>query len=63
LELYERRRLRRANQVVALSRQATRGVQIENPLLCAFRDTLMSLLPRRLVVRVQDATLAPEAVS
>jgi 2-polyprenyl-6-methoxyphenol hydroxylase-like FAD-dependent oxidoreductase len=63
LELYERRRLRRANQVVALSRQATRGVQIENALLCAFRDTLMSLLPRRLVVRVQDATLAPDVVS
>jgi 2-polyprenyl-6-methoxyphenol hydroxylase-like FAD-dependent oxidoreductase len=61
-ELYERRRLRRANQVAALSRQATRGVQIENPLLCAIRDGLMSVLPRRLVVRVQDATLAPDSV-
>jgi 2-polyprenyl-6-methoxyphenol hydroxylase-like FAD-dependent oxidoreductase len=61
-ELYERRRLRRANQVVAVSRQATRGVQIENLVLCAFRDGLMSVLPARLVMRVQDATLAPESM-
>jgi 2-polyprenyl-6-methoxyphenol hydroxylase-like FAD-dependent oxidoreductase len=60
-ELYERWRLRRANQVVAESRQATRGVQIENPLLCAFRDGLISLIPQWVVVKVQDATLAAES--
>jgi 2-polyprenyl-6-methoxyphenol hydroxylase-like FAD-dependent oxidoreductase len=62
-QLYERRRLRRANREVTLSRQATRGVQIENPLLCAFRDGLMSLMPRLLIVRIQDATLAADTVS
>ncbi len=59
--LYERRRLRRANREVAMSRQATRGVQIDNPLLCILRDSFMSLLPSRLILRIQDATLAPEA--
>ena len=45
---------------MTLSRQATRGVQIDNPLLCAFRDGLMSLMPRPLIVRIQDATLAAD---
>jgi 2-polyprenyl-6-methoxyphenol hydroxylase-like FAD-dependent oxidoreductase len=57
-ELYERRRVRRANREVAMSRQATRGVQIGNPVLCALRDGFMRLLPRRLIVKMQDATLA-----
>ena len=56
-QLYEGRRVRRANREVAMSRQATRGVQIDNPVLCALRDGFMGLLPRRLVVRMQDATL------
>jgi 2-polyprenyl-6-methoxyphenol hydroxylase-like FAD-dependent oxidoreductase len=60
-QLYERRRLRRANREVAMSRQATRGVQIDNPLLCVVRDGFMRLLPRRLISRIQDATLAPDA--
>ena len=60
-QLYERRRLRRANREVAMSRQATRGVQIDNPLLCTLRDSFMSLMPRRLILRIQDATLASEA--
>jgi 2-polyprenyl-6-methoxyphenol hydroxylase-like FAD-dependent oxidoreductase len=60
-ELYERRRLRRANREVVMSRQATRGVQIDNSLLCALRDGFMSVLPRRLILRIQDATLAPDA--
>jgi 2-polyprenyl-6-methoxyphenol hydroxylase-like FAD-dependent oxidoreductase len=59
-KLYERRRLRRANRVVAAARQATRGVQIDNPLLCTLRDTFASLLPRWLVLRMLDATLAAE---
>jgi 2-polyprenyl-6-methoxyphenol hydroxylase-like FAD-dependent oxidoreductase len=58
LQLYERRRVPRANREVALSRQATRGVQIDNPLLCALRDGFMSLMPQRLIVKIQDATLA-----
>jgi 2-polyprenyl-6-methoxyphenol hydroxylase-like FAD-dependent oxidoreductase len=58
-QLYERRRLRRANQVVTMSRQATRGVQVDNPLLCVLRNGLVSLLPRRLIFRMQDATLGP----
>ena len=60
-QLYERRRLRRANREVAMSRQATRGVQIDNPLLCILRDGFMRLLPRQLILRIQDATLAPDA--
>lgn len=56
--LYERQRLRRANRVVAMSRQATRGVQIENPLLGILRDAFVRALPQRLVLRTLDATLA-----
>jgi 2-polyprenyl-6-methoxyphenol hydroxylase-like FAD-dependent oxidoreductase len=59
-QLYERRRLRRANREVALSRQAARGVQIDNQVLCALRDGFMSLLPRRLIERIQDSSLAPD---
>jgi 2-polyprenyl-6-methoxyphenol hydroxylase-like FAD-dependent oxidoreductase len=56
-QLYERRRVKRANREVTMSRQATRGVQIENPLLSALRDGFMRTLPRRFIVRMQDATL------
>jgi 2-polyprenyl-6-methoxyphenol hydroxylase-like FAD-dependent oxidoreductase len=59
-ELYERRRLPRANREVKMSRQGTRGVQLDNPLLCALRDGLMSLMPRPLIARIQDATMAAE---
>jgi 2-polyprenyl-6-methoxyphenol hydroxylase-like FAD-dependent oxidoreductase len=62
-ELYERRRLRRANRIVGAARQATRGVQIENPVLCALRDTFARLLPRSIVLRMMDASLATEAES
>jgi 2-polyprenyl-6-methoxyphenol hydroxylase-like FAD-dependent oxidoreductase len=62
-ELYERRRLRRANRVVTMSRQATRSVQIENPLLCIVRDTAARLLPRSLLLRMLDTTLAPQPAS
>jgi 2-polyprenyl-6-methoxyphenol hydroxylase-like FAD-dependent oxidoreductase len=58
LELYERRRLRRANRIVAVSRQASRAVQIDNRLLCAIRDGFARLLPSRVVLRMLDATLA-----
>jgi 2-polyprenyl-6-methoxyphenol hydroxylase-like FAD-dependent oxidoreductase len=57
-KLYEEQRMRRANREVSMSRQATRGVQIENPVLCAIRDGFMRLLPTRLIVKMQDASLA-----
>jgi 2-polyprenyl-6-methoxyphenol hydroxylase-like FAD-dependent oxidoreductase len=60
LRLYERLRLRRANRVVTMSRQATRGVQIENPLLSIVRDTAARLLPSSLMLRMLDTTLAPQ---
>ena len=56
--LYERRRVRRANRVVTVSHQATRGVQIENPILCAMRDGFIGLLPQGFVLRTLDQTLA-----
>lgn len=59
-QLYERRRVQRANREVTMSRQATRGVQLDNPVLCAIRDGFMSLMPRPLIVRIQDATLASD---
>jgi len=59
-ELCERRRLRRANRVVAMSRQASRVVQIDNPLLCRVRDGFASLLPPRVLLRMLDATLAAQ---
>ena len=47
---YERRRLRRANRVVSLSRQSTRGVQMDNPVLCYMRDSLGSMIASRLII-------------
>jgi hypothetical protein len=55
--VYEQRRVRRANREVTMSRQATRGVQIENPLLCSLRDGFMRLMPTRLIEKMQDASL------
>jgi 2-polyprenyl-6-methoxyphenol hydroxylase-like FAD-dependent oxidoreductase len=61
-ELYERWRVRRANREVTMSRQATRGVQIQNAVLCALRDGLMRVMPRRMIVRIQDQTLGGGAI-
>jgi 2-polyprenyl-6-methoxyphenol hydroxylase-like FAD-dependent oxidoreductase len=58
--LYERRRLRRANWVVSLSRQATRGVQIEGRLLCAIRDNIGFLVARLAYLSTLDRILTPE---
>jgi 2-polyprenyl-6-methoxyphenol hydroxylase-like FAD-dependent oxidoreductase len=60
LELYERRRVRRANRVVTMSRQGSRSVQIENPLLCALRDGLGRLVPSAMLLRLMDSTLAKD---
>jgi 2-polyprenyl-6-methoxyphenol hydroxylase-like FAD-dependent oxidoreductase len=59
-EIYEKRRIHRANRAVAMSRQASRGVHIENPVLCAIRDGLARVLPHSLVVRMLDPVLAAE---
>ena len=59
-EMYEKRRMRRANRAVAMSRQASRGVHIENPLLCALRDGLAGALPHRVLLRMLDGVLAAE---
>lgn len=60
-ELYERSRLRRANRVVTMSRRGSRSSQIENPLLTLLRDGLGRLLPRSVLLRMLDATLAQES--
>jgi 2-polyprenyl-6-methoxyphenol hydroxylase-like FAD-dependent oxidoreductase len=59
-EMYEKRRIHRANRAVAMSRQASRGVHIENALLCALRDGLASALPQSVLLRMLDSTLAAE---
>ena len=59
-EIYEKRRMHRAYRAVAMSRQASRGVHIENPVLCAIRDRLAMVLPNRLVMRMLDPVLAGE---
>lgn len=58
-DLYERRRLRRANRVVTLSRQASRSVQIEGALLSTVREGFGRLLPRWMLFKLLDQTLAP----
>lgn len=64
-ETYEKRRMRRAYRAVAMSRQASRGVHIENPVLCAVRDGLAAAVPHRVLLKMLDATLAaqPKGVS
>jgi 2-polyprenyl-6-methoxyphenol hydroxylase-like FAD-dependent oxidoreductase len=59
-EIYEKRRMHRANRAVAMSRQASRGVHIENPVLCAVRDGLARMMPNAVVVRMLDPVLAAE---
>lgn len=58
LGVYERERLRRANHVVRMSRQASRATQVDNPLLCAVRDGFARLLPRAVMLRMLDASLS-----
>jgi len=57
-KFYERQRLGRANRVVKASRQATRGVQIDAPILCAIRDTAARILPRTLMLSMLDKALS-----
>jgi 2-polyprenyl-6-methoxyphenol hydroxylase-like FAD-dependent oxidoreductase len=59
LMAYQRRRLARANRIVGVSRQATRATQLENGTLCALRDGLARYMPRWLLFRMMDATMAP----
>jgi 2-polyprenyl-6-methoxyphenol hydroxylase-like FAD-dependent oxidoreductase len=53
--LYEDRRRRHANRLVAMARQATRGTQLENQILCAIRDGLASLVPNWLLMKMLDS--------
>lgn len=57
--IYEQRRRRRANRLVAMSRQGTRAVQIENAMLCALRDYLGYQLGQRLFLNTLDSILTP----
>jgi len=59
LMAYQRRRFARANRIVSQSRQAARATQLENGLLCALRDGIASRMPRVLLFRLMDATMAP----
>ena len=58
---YERKRLRLANRVVRLSRQASRSVQAESPLVRALRDTLVSVMPKRLILTALDVNFGRPA--
>jgi 2-polyprenyl-6-methoxyphenol hydroxylase-like FAD-dependent oxidoreductase len=55
---YEGLRMKRAYSAVMLSRQATRGVQLENRLACAIRDRLPGLIPRSVMLKLLDRTLS-----
>ena len=58
--MYERRRMRRANRVVAMSRQGTRSVQFQSSILCGLRDGVGTLVARLLFLRMLDGVLSPE---
>lgn len=58
--LYERRRLRKANRLVSMSRQATRAVQLENSLLCALRDGFGGVVAELIFPRTLQWMLAPD---
>ena len=60
---YERARLRRANRVVTLSRQASRSVQSENRWLCGLRNAGVRLVPQTVMRRMLDATFADPAAN
>ncbi len=54
---YEDRRRHRANRLVVMARQATRGTQFDSPILCALRDGVASLMPSWLFLRMLDSYL------
>ena len=56
LRAYERRRIKRANAVVRLSRQVGLLAQASNPLVCAFRGVVVRALPDR-VQKAQQVRL------
>jgi len=58
LQEYERRRLRRANEFVRLSRQTSAAVQTESPLLSGVRNTVLRLMPQRLLLSQMDRALS-----
>lgn len=54
---YESRRLRQANRIVKTAHQTSLAVQLENPILCALRDSVMRLFPGWLQLRLLDSTV------
>ncbi len=58
LREYERERLRRANRVVAMSRQASHMVQWESRWLCGLRNAAVRLLIKPAMLRALDTTFA-----
>ena len=58
---YERLRLGPANRMVFLSRQTSRLVQSENRWLYGFRVAGIRLMPKSVMMRTLDATLAEPA--
>jgi 2-polyprenyl-6-methoxyphenol hydroxylase-like FAD-dependent oxidoreductase len=63
LLVYERRRLKRANGLVAQSRQTGRAMQSTNRAAVTLRDFAVSHLPRSLMLRLLDRTVGREQLS
>ena len=59
LKIYEARRLKAANSVVARAHQTARMVQSTNPLMTGLRDLLIAHLPRSLIWRQLDSLMQP----
>jgi 2-polyprenyl-6-methoxyphenol hydroxylase-like FAD-dependent oxidoreductase len=57
LEVFEDRRVRRANMLVGQARQSARMIQSTNPAVTAVRDFAMSHIPRSLLFRQLDALM------
>lgn len=57
LRLYEARRALRTAAIVRQSRRTGRILQLENPLLCGLRDSLVGALPQSLLLRQMDPVI------
>jgi 2-polyprenyl-6-methoxyphenol hydroxylase-like FAD-dependent oxidoreductase len=60
LQAYERARIDRTNWIVNQSRTQGRLTQVENPLACMVRDTILRLLPKRIALRELEKTASFE---
>jgi 2-polyprenyl-6-methoxyphenol hydroxylase-like FAD-dependent oxidoreductase len=59
LQLYEDRRRGRTASVVRQSRRLGRIGQLENPLLCRLRDTMLATIPKRVQLSAQLRQMEP----